>query len=357
MDGEANRPTAGALSCQLECIGIAAAVLDAQGCVLVANRQMIELLHAPAGELCGHPLENLLTAVADAATNEHKHRVYRFKGDEGDIWYRLDLFPHSGQTFAMLVNITRERLAMQFVRLGAAEYQQLLDDAQIGVWRFDPDAHLYYFSSELSLGYKSDEVSVPLERLTLIQHREDAKGDAETRNRITSEGGFGEGEMRYLSAKGEWTHLRVHYRAGRQLPSGKYEMYGISQNITPQAAARDAADLSASRLRLALKAANASVFEYNYAKDKYWVSEEMRAMVGDDLWEQVPDHPLTIFAREDRAAVRSVALQIADGAKSGWVDARLRTIEGERWVRIYCEVEDRPDGRPRRTIGFRSRCP
>ena len=352
MDGGADRRTAAELSRQLECIGIAGAVLDADGCVLAANRQLTALLNQPAEALSGRALDGLLTASAAAATREQDRHVFRFQYEGGDVWYRLDLFPHSGQTFAMLVNITQERLAMQFIQFGSDEFHQLLHDAQIGVWRFDPDAELYYFSSELSLGYEREEIAVPLEQLCLIQHRQDAKRDATARIRITTEGGSGEGEMRYLSAAGQWVHLNVHYRAGRRLPSGRYEMCGISQNITPQAAARDAAKLSANRLKLALKAANASVFQYDYKTDKYWVSDEMRAMVGDDLWEQVPDHPLTIFLPEDRAAVRAVALQIAHGAKSGWVDARLRTIGGPRWVRLYTEAEDTPDGRPLRTIGF-----
>ena len=352
MDGEANKTPASALSRQLEWVGIAAAALDADGRVLTANRQMVALLDLDADDVSGRPLEAMLKASAAATTKEHECWVFRFTSDGRDVWYRLDVFPHSGQALAMLVNITQERLAMQFTRFGSDEFQQLLQDAQIGVWRFDPDAEVYYFSSELSLGYRTEELTFPLERLNSVQHQEDAKRDAIARIRITTEGGAGEGEGRFMSASGEWVHMSSHYRAGRCLPSGRYEMVGISQNITRHAAVRDAATLSASRLKLALKAAKAAVFEYDYGKDKYWTSDEMRAMVGDDLWAQVPDHPLTIFEPEDRAAVRVVTLQIAHGAKSGTVDARLRTIGGPRWVRIYCEVENALDGRPRRTIGF-----
>ena len=352
MDGEADRRTAGALSRQIECIGIAAAVLDADGSVLAANRQLTDLLNLPAEAISGRALNSLLATAAAAATKEQARCIFRFNGEASDVWYRLDLFPHSGQTFAMLVDITEERLAMQFIRFGSAEFQQLLHDAQIGVWRFDPDAEVYYFSSELSLGYKSEAISVPLERLIRIQHKADAKQDAVIRNRIATEGGTGEGEVRYLTATGEWVHLNVHYRSGRRLPSGRYEMYGISQNITAQAVARDAATLNANRLKLALKAANAAVYQYDYRTEKYWASEELRAMVGDDLWARLADNPLDVFVPEDREAVKSVGQRIRQGAGSGGLDVRMRKLEGPRWVRLYTEAEANSNGRPRRNIGL-----
>lgn len=244
MDGEANRRTAGALSLQLECIGIAAAVLDADGRILAANRQLTELLYMPAEDLSGRLLECIMTAAADAAAKEQERCVFRFHGKGRDVWYRLDLFPHSGETFAMLVNI--------------------------------------------------------------------------------AEGAAGEGEGRY----------------------------SISQNITQQATACDAATLTANRLKLALKAANAAVFQYDYRADQYWASEELRTMVGDELWSHFPKNPLALFVPEDRDAIRLLGERLGRGVASGGLDVRMHKLEGPRWVRLYTEVEDNPDGSPKRNIGL-----
>jgi signal transduction histidine kinase/CheY-like chemotaxis protein len=65
--------------------------------------------------------------------------------------------------------------------------------------------------------------------------------DTGIRDRLTTEPGSAESEMRYRDAAGGWRHLRVLYRSGRQLPSGRYELHGISQNVTDLAMARDAA--------------------------------------------------------------------------------------------------------------------
>ncbi len=62
-------------------------------------------------------------------------------------------------------------------------------------------------------------------------------------------------------------------------PSGRYEMLGLSQSITSLAHARDEANAIAQRLRLALQAAKAGVFEFDYARNDIWMSPEL---AGDD---------------------------------------------------------------------------
>jgi hypothetical protein len=80
--------------------------------------------------------------------------------------------------------------------------ERLMHDAGIGVWRYDPDADVYHFSSELSLGHGTVGAPVPTATLQLIQHRDDRAKDAAIRERITREGGVAEGEMRYALSVG-----------------------------------------------------------------------------------------------------------------------------------------------------------
>jgi len=56
---------------------------------------------------------------------------------------------------------------------------RLLLDGKIGPWRYDPDAELYYFSSELNLGHPGSGSAVPVPLLQLLQHPDDKDRDTE----------------------------------------------------------------------------------------------------------------------------------------------------------------------------------
>ncbi|MEO8113434.1 MAG: ATP-binding protein, partial [Phenylobacterium sp.] len=172
------------------------------------------------------------------------------------------------------------------------------------------------------------------------------------RDRITREGGVAEAEIRYRHANGSWVHLHVHYRAGRKLASGLYEMYGLSQSITAAAQARDEADANASRLRLALKAARAAVIEYDYASRTLWATPELAAMVDARPLEQAAENPLMLFHPEHREEVAALHRIAASGVHAEPLDVRVERSGGERWMRLYLEVECGDDGEPRRAISL-----
>ncbi|MFI4935446.1 MAG: ATP-binding protein [Caulobacterales bacterium] len=238
------------------------------------------------------------------------------------------------------------------LRIAQEVRTQLMHDAQIGPWRYDPDTQVYYFSSELSLGHGDMEAGTPLAMLQTIQHRDDRAKDEAIRERITREGGVAESEMRYRTADGEWTHLHVHYRSGARLPSGRYEMFGISQSITSLAQARDEANANAQRLDLALKASRAGVFEYDYKKRTYWVSSQFAGLIGPEALKRAAEDAFSLFHPEDRPTAIGLRRQaeIASGAEP--VDVRLLRPKGYRWVRLYLEVERDGDDRPRRGVGL-----
>ncbi len=227
---------------------------------------------------------------------------------------------------------------------------QLLNDAQIGTWRFDPDLGLYYFADALSLGHEQLQ-AVPIATLQLVQHPDDQNKDIAIRERITTEGGAAEAEMRYRRHDGGWTHLRVAYRAGRKLPSGRYEMYGLSQDVTAVAEARDLARESTLRLRMALEAARAAVFEYDYRARTMWLSPEFEALTGraPDTVHDVTDDSFYNYHPDDRAAVMALG-RTKDQADP--IDVRLMTLSGERWMRLYFEVERDAEGQRRRGVGL-----
>jgi signal transduction histidine kinase len=243
------------------------------------------------------------------------------------------------------------RRAFDQLQLAQGVRAQLMHDAEVGPWRYDPDADVYYFSSELSLGHDGAGAPVPSATLALIQHEDDRAKDAEIRARITREGGAAESEMRYRNAEGGWTHLRVLYRAGARLPSGLYEMFGLSVSITALAKARDAAGVMAQRLDLALKASRAGVFEYDYRTDTYWASSEFAHLIGAEGWQRMQSDVFSVLDTEDAASLKALLRRAEDGPAEP-VDLRLRRPDGERWMKVYYEVERGPDGAPHRGVGL-----
>ena len=254
----------------------------------------------------------------------------------------------------MLLDVTGERAVLERMKADFAARGRLMHDAEVGIWRYDPDAEVYHFPSELSLGHGANQDPVPLSVLQQIQHEDDRATDTAIRDRLTREEGTAEAHMRYRTADGGWRHLRVLYRSGRKLRSGRYEMYGISQNVTDLALARDEANGSARRLKLALAAARAGVFGYDYAKREYWVSPEFRDLMGQSIVEAATAaaDPRVIFHPDDRDALRTMGVASVKAGQAVSSEARVMRADGPLWVRVYWQTENDAAGNPARGVGL-----
>src|SRR5580700_3937351 len=240
----------------LERLGIAAALLAPDRRVTSANNRLADLLGSSLHELIDIDIANSLAARSRARTEEGLSTLYQLERDGTMSWFRLDLKPADEGFVALVLDVSRDHQPLRAIRDYQTTRDQLLLDGKIGTWRFDPDADLYHFSSELSLGHDGAGAPVPVQLLQLIQHPDDRANDTAIRERITRHGGVADAEMRYMGADGTWTHLHVHYRSGRQMPSGRFEMFGISQDITAVALARDEANKLSEQLTVALREAD-----------------------------------------------------------------------------------------------------
>jgi len=327
------------------------AVVDADLNILDANTAFAELLQAPAASLMGEPLGHRLRSAATEAPAGEGVQTFQFQCADGPRWLRLDLQEHGDQILAVLADVTGERTVLERMKADSAARGRLMHDAEVGVWRYDPDAAVYHFPTELSLGHDNIQEPVPLPLLQMIQHPDDRPVDDAIRQRLTAEEGAAEADMRYLTAEGGWKHLRVLYRSGRKLRSGSYEMYGLSQNVTDLAQARDEANASAARLKLALAAARAGVFGYDYGRQEFWSSPEFRDLLGPEALEVAAGDLFAIYHPDEQASVREVSAVRADGLASS-VEARLLRPEGVMWVRLYWQNECDEAGAPVRGVGL-----
>jgi signal transduction histidine kinase/CheY-like chemotaxis protein len=330
------------------------AVLDGELTILEANVAFAELLQVPAASLVGEPLGHRLREAATDVPAGDGVQTFGFQCADGPRWLRLDLQPHGEQILAVLLDVTGERVVLERMKADFAARGRLMHDAEVGVWRYDPDAELYHFPSELALGHSKSQEPVPLARLQHIQHEDDRATDSAIRERLTREEGAAEADMRYRTGDGGWRHLRVLYRSGRKLKSGRYEMYGLSQSVTDLALARDEANANAQRLKLALTAARAGVFGYDYVKAEYWLSPEFRDVLGEEavLAAGAADDPRAIFHPDDRDTMRAMGVASIKAGHAVSSEARVMRSEGPIWVRVYWQTECDATGTPVRGIGL-----
>ncbi|MBS0364137.1 MAG: response regulator [Proteobacteria bacterium] len=351
----------GAAGWGFDSLPIPMAVLDAQLSILEANAAFAELMGVPAASLIHEPFGQRVRAVALEAPEGEGVQTFQFQCPDGPRWLRLDLQeePHTpgseGRILALLVDVTGERTVLERMKADFVARGRLMQDAEVGVWRFDPEAELYYFPTELALGHADIQKPVPVANLRLIQHPDDVAIDDAIRQRLTTEEGTAEADMRYMTGDGGWRHLRVLYRSGRKLKSGLYEMYGLSQNVTDLAQARDEARDSAGRLKLAMAAARAGVFGYDYVGGGgYWSSQEFRDLVGEDVVAAAgqAEDPRVIFHPDDRDTMRVLGKASIEAGRPAAGDARVLHPDGERWVRVYYQIETDAAGQPVRGIGL-----
>jgi signal transduction histidine kinase len=221
----------------LEALNAPIALVDEQGRVIEASSALAELLGCAPAALHGVDLASAAAGAATATSVAGQTSAYRLGRDER--WYRLT--SPDGAGAAVLLDVTPEHDFLERARREQAGQDALMHAAEVGAWRYDPDAQTYVFSTALSLGHSGAGAPVALKVLQQLQHPDDVAKDTEIRDRLTTEPGSAESEMRYRDAEGGWRHLRVIYRSGDRLPSGRYELLGISLNVTDLATARDAA--------------------------------------------------------------------------------------------------------------------
>jgi len=327
------------------------AVVDSGLGLRWANLALARLLGIERDRLNAVSLSQAVAHAGGEIEEDAAGAVIHLRSRAGETWLRLTIAPLGDDGLASFADISVERKALAHARELDRIRDQLMADAEVGTWRYDPVDDSFQFTAAISLGHEQSTAPLPASVLAQLQHPHDAAKDLEIRERIVREGGTADAEMRYMDASGEWRHLRVHYRSGRQLPGGLYEMLGISQNVTPQAMARDEANTMAQRLRLALNGAQAGVYEYDFRKKSFWVSPEFLELIGRESLDGVTE-AFDLYNSDDRDAIIDLRRRALEATGAVPADVRLSHADGERWVRLYLQVERSEAGEPKRTVGL-----
>ncbi len=332
----------------------AVCLLDSRGRITQVNAAFETRLGRPASTLLGMDPAYVLKAISSDHAPTASGDVYALSSGEHSHWLRLDRMPMpQGGELVRLTDVSGEWGMLRLLTSQRSVRDQLMHDAEVGTWRYNPDAETYSFSSELALGHAGISKPVPRSTLLLIQHPDDQAKDNAIRERITAGGGFADGEMRYRDGQGGWKTLRVHYRAGRKLASGKYEMFGISQNVTELATARDKADLAMERLNLAMAAGNAGVYEVEILTGNRWSSDQFKELAGPEAMERQRDHPFGLYMDDEQSKVRASWERCLASGKVESIDTRIYRPDGKgRWIRMFTRLQRNAAGQNIRAVGL-----
>jgi PAS domain S-box-containing protein len=159
-------------------------------------------------------------------------------------------------------------------------------------------------------------------------------------------------EDRLRDAEGLERCFRWEARPWRNAMGAIVGVITYMDDITALADARREARVNARRLRSALGAARAGVYEIDHERRTFWGSPEFNRILGrrivyedvrDGLWPMV--HPDEVSGLQETAAAWQGA--------GGTIDARVTNGSGEeRWMRIFHQIRRATDGRARKAFGL-----
>jgi PAS domain S-box-containing protein len=346
-------PETTALLDQLGVLDVGAVAVDDDGRIAGANDAFFLLTGVDTSAVINRGFTDFLEAAAAEQSSYGDGAVYRFTHVSGDRWLRPRRTRAQQGAIVVLTDVTAEWAMLGKLVAAVDVRDRLMRDADVGMWRFDPDTETFQYSEAvMRRSGLSGTLSYLPETLKTL-HPEDLSREAEIRLRITTQGGSATCHLRRRKPDGGWRHTLVQFCSGRRTPSGKYEMFGLSQNITELVDARDQAAVMSERLEIAMSAARAGVYEIDLRSSERWTSSHYQELAGPEALARHSMRPFGMYHDDDQQTVRESWDRCLASPGVEWVDARLyRPNGGEQWVRLFSRVQRDERGTPVRAVGL-----
>ena len=162
-----------------------------------------------------------------------------------------------------------------------------------------------------------------------------------------------EQEEPYLDAEGQVRWIQCEYRPFKTL-GGEVIGYVVhGRDVSSLVAARREAQLNAERLKMALEAARAGVFEIDYDARAFWCSPEFEALIGSPMsFEEACSTAWPMVHDDDVERVRALVVA-GDGTPTEALETRIRLPDGAvRWIQVQVKLLRRPDGSVAKLTGL-----
>lgn len=337
---------------QLGALGLAATCVDEDGAITAANDAFLLLTGAASEAAIGVNLTEFLESSSQEYKSYGDSVVYRFAHPRGDRWMRPKRGRASSGGVVICSDVTAEWSMMGKLVAAIDVRDRLMRDADIGMFRYNPDEETFHFSEAL-VRRGGPMPSYHLDEIVKDLHQDDIEKDRQVRERLTFQGGTATLHLRRRKPDGTWRHTLAQFCSGRKLSSGKYEIFGLSQNITELIDARDQAAVMHDRLEIAMSAANAGVYEIDLRSSERWTSPQYQALAGPEALARHSMRPFGMYHDDDIPAVRESWERCLRSTEVESIDARLYRPNGdEQWVRMFMRVQRNEHGVPVRAVGL-----
>ncbi|MFY8209499.1 MAG: PAS domain S-box protein [Caulobacter sp.] len=294
-------------------------------------------------------------------TGEGGSLEYRLRANDGRWFtlratYRAEATP--GSLFALKgvsQNITDVARSRDKAIWSERRARRLIEDAPFAVAVYDLDMRLRMVSPRFLEIFRSTEDQVIGKTLTELTNG--ARQRFVTRvTRALSGEIVKRREDRLYDAEGVERAFRWEARPWRDVAGEIVGVITYMDEITALTEARRDARNNARRLKVALGAARAGVYEIDHEKQAFWGSPEFHRMMGRRIaYRDVQDAVWPMVHPDDRAQLYETAAVWWREGRTGpqHYEVRLISPEGEtRWVRIFHEVRRDGQGQARKAVGL-----
>ena len=267
--------------------------------------------------------------------------------------------PRPGGVFALRgisQDITELATARDAALQGERQIRQLIEIAPFAVAMFDLDLRYQVASAAWRqafslnhrpyLGQRIQDVFPGIPKRFLRAQRRALEG-LPTSSR----------EDRFDDSQGNPHWIRWEARPWRDTSGEILGMLVYVDDISAVAKARHAAQTNAQRLKVALNAADAGVYEIDHVNKTFWSSPEFKKLVGRSSSSYADAQKLRFprFHPDDMEQVRQAFMDIRDARKQSGeaFEARVITPKGEeRWVRVFHHLTKDAKGRWLKGVGL-----
>jgi len=286
---------------------------------------------------------------------------HRLRG-AGDQWftYRATFRtePRPGGLFALkgvsqnVTDVARSRDAAVW---GERQARRLVEEAPFAVALYDRDLRLRVVSPRFLEIFQATEAQVIDRTLHDLTYGARRRFVTAVERALTGETVVRR-EDQLRDGLGRVHTLRWEARPWRDADGAIAGVITYMDDVTALSGARREARANARRLRVALGAAQAGVYEIDHAGKAFWGSPEFHRILGRRItYDDVRSAVWPMIHGDDVAAVYDAASKWREtGARAGRsFDARVVTAAGEeRWMRIFHEVRRDAAGRVRKAFGL-----
>jgi PAS domain S-box-containing protein len=360
-------------------------VVDAVGVVRLCNPAFVAAIGLTEVEVINHHIlefyhpddhDGMKARVAASQPGAIAEAEVRLRTPQGGWhWYanRRQRLPDGCQAVT-LRDATEGRAHREELEEARRTRKVLGAEAGIGIWTYEPETRDIWWSDELveTMGLSTEDMRTDEDFNSRLDPKEAERVVAAfTHSVVTGESSHL--EHRLISRRG-WRTLRATIHTEPR--EGHFALKGISQDITELAEARDAArrgernmrrarreaEVLASRLNLALEAAEAGVYEIDHVRRRFWASPEFDRITGgrgDATYEEALHLSYPGFHTDDLPHVRESfrALHRGDKQSGECFEARIVRPDGsERWVRVHHHLKVAKSGRWLKAVGLMQDC-